>query len=82
MGLDINIGQSPPAPWLPKNMSMRTWSVTEEPPPELVGYFDIVQIRMFMLVIKDNDPLPVLKNVLKLLSMHYTRHVVLEVKQC
>jgi hypothetical protein len=37
-------------------------------PDDMVGIYDIVHVRLVMLVIKDNDPLPLIKNLCKLLS--------------
>ena len=39
-----------------------------EPPAELVGQYDIVHIRHVTLVVKDNNPLPIIQNMRKLLS--------------
>lgn len=68
VGLDIDTSQAPPTEWLPSNVSMRQWDVTQEVPADLVGQFDVVQIRLFIFVIKDNDPLPILRNIIKLIS--------------
>ncbi len=39
-----------------------------EPPAELVGQYDIVHIRLVTLVVKDNNALPIIQNIRKLLS--------------
>ena len=39
-----------------------------EIPEHLIGVYDIVQLRLFQVVVKDDDPGPLLRNVLKLLS--------------
>lgn len=49
-------------------MHMHTWNLFEEPPPEFVGYFDVVHVRLITVVVKNNDPRPVLENLSKLLS--------------
>ena len=67
-GLDISLDQSPPAPWLPSNVKLQTWDFFTDPPESLVGQFDIVHVRLVMLVIKNNDPLIIIKNLWKLLS--------------
>ncbi|KAI9871737.1 MAG: hypothetical protein M1830_002509 [Pleopsidium flavum] len=38
------------------------------PPAQLVGQFDIVHVRLITLVIKDNNALPVINNLRKLLK--------------
>lgn len=37
-------------------------------PEELVGRYDVIHIRLFMLVILSGDPIPLLKNLMKLLK--------------
>lgn len=69
-GFDINLDQAGPKDWLPANIHMHTWNIFEEP-PQFVGYFDVVHIRLITLVIKNGDPRPVLANFRKLLS-NYT----------
>ena len=73
-GLDISLAQSPPSPWLPSNIQLRRWDMYTEPPADLVGQFEIVHVRLILLVIKDNNPLPIVRNLWKLLSelnMHW-----------
>lgn len=67
-GLDINLNQAPPSEWLPKNLKLHHWNLFEEVPPELVGKFDLVHVRLITVVIKDNDPTKVAQNLYKLLS--------------
>ncbi|KAI0167433.1 hypothetical protein BJ166DRAFT_610195 [Pestalotiopsis sp. NC0098] len=67
-GFDISLDQVGPKPWLPANMHMHTWNLFEEPPPEFVGYFDVVHVRLITVVVKNNDPRPVLENLSKLLK--------------
>lgn len=67
-GLDINLAQAPASGWLPKNIKLREWDMFSDPPTDLIGQYDIVHIRFITLVIKDNDAVPVIKNIRKLLS--------------
>ena len=67
-GFDIDLGQCPAAPWTPPNVKFREWDMFSPPPEDLIGRFDVVHIRLVMLVIKDNNPLPLLANLRKLLS--------------
>lgn len=48
---------------------MHIWNVFEEVPDEFIGYFDIVHVRLITVVVKNNDPRPILANLKKLLSM-------------
>ena len=50
---------------------MRTLDAFAEVPDDLVGIYDVVHLRLFACVVKDNDPLPVLTNVLKMLSVFF-----------
>lgn len=67
-GFDISLDQVGPKPWLPANIRMHTWNLFEEPPEEFVGYFDVVHVRLITVVVRDNDPRPVLASLTKLLS--------------
>lgn len=37
-------------------------------PESLVGQFDVVHLRMWAFIIRDNDPSPLIRNVTKMLS--------------
>ncbi|KAK8025417.1 hypothetical protein PG990_003240 [Apiospora arundinis] len=67
-GFDISLDQVGPKPWLPANIRMHTWNLFEEPPSEFVGYFDVVHVRLITVVVRNNDPRPVLANLTKLLK--------------
>lgn len=71
-GFDISLVQCPPPEWLPSNVSIRKLDIYKPLPEELVGKYDIVHVRLFICVIKDNDPVPVLTNLLKMLSESQT----------
>ncbi|KAK3167473.1 hypothetical protein OEA41_010600 [Lepraria neglecta] len=58
----------PAVEYLPKNVSLEVFDIFGEIPDELVGKFDVVHIRVFLCVIKRNDPEPLLKNLIKMLS--------------
>jgi hypothetical protein len=57
-----------PREFLPSNVSVREWDAFTEVPEDLVGQFDIVNLRLFGFVIQ-GDPQPVLRNLIRLLSM-------------
>ena len=68
-GLDISLDQVPHPDWLPSNVSFHEYSVYDEPHADLKEKYDIIHVRHLLLVVKQNDPSPVLDNVLKMLSM-------------
>ncbi|KAI1368600.1 hypothetical protein F5Y08DRAFT_247748 [Xylaria arbuscula] len=67
-GFDISLDQVGHQTWLPANIHMHTWNLFEEPPPQFREYFDVVHVRLITVVIKNDDPLPVLTNLTKLLK--------------
>lgn len=50
---------------------MHVWNIFEEVPDEFIGYFDVVHVRLITVVVKNNDPRPILANLKKLLSMRF-----------
>ena len=67
-GFDIDISDCPHEQWLPRNVKMQQFDALSEIPEHLVGMYDIVQLRLFQVVVRDNDPGPLLRNVLRMLS--------------
>lgn len=67
-GIDISFGQFPPREWLPKNVNLRLVDVLTNVPEELVGKYDVIHIRHFVCVVKENEPTPLLRNVLRMLK--------------
>ena len=69
-GFDISADQYPPKEWLPANLSLETLDIHKEIPEELKGKYDIVHVRLFLTVVKNDDPLPILKNLMDMLSAY------------
>lgn len=67
-GFDVSLAQCPPPEWLPSNVSIRKLDIFEPLPEELVGKYDIVHVRLFLCVVRNDDLVPVLTNLLKMLS--------------
>lgn len=67
-GFDISLQQSPPAEWLPENVTVSEWDIFSDLPAYLEGVFDVVHLRLLLLVIRNNDPRPVLKNAMTMLK--------------
>lgn len=67
-GSDIDISQCPPQGFLPSNIKTFEWDLFGEVPEELVGKYDLVHLALIGVVIKDDNAVPVIKNLCKLLS--------------
>ena len=68
-GFDVSLAQSPSPEWLPSNVRMRQWDIFQPPPTEFVGSFDVVHVRHIHLVIRNNDVVPIIRNLRALLSI-------------
>ena len=66
-GYDISSAQFPPAKWLPANVKLSTLDALAEVPAPLVGRYDVIHIGLLVLVLGD-DPGPLLRNILRMLS--------------
>jgi hypothetical protein len=53
---------------LPDNVRFKRLDLQEDIPAEFVGRYDLVHARFLLGLVRNNDPLPLLKNLLKLLS--------------
>lgn len=69
-GLDISGDQFPRPEWLPQKAQFLECDALNPagPPAHLVGAFDVVHIRLFIAIIKNNDPTPLLDFCHKLLK--------------
>ena len=69
-GLDIAGDQFPRSEWLSSNVKFLEHDAFKPsgPPAELVGKFDIVHMRLFIAIVKDNDPTGLLAYCHKLLK--------------
>ncbi|KAF4634741.1 hypothetical protein G7Y89_g3365 [Cudoniella acicularis] len=67
-GLDISFDQFPPREWLPGNVSLVKYDAFSEPPAELLNTYDIIHVQLLITLIKDDNPAPMLKNLIKMLK--------------
>ena len=67
-GFDVSHAQCPPAEFMPSNIHLRIHDCLSEPPSDLLGHYDIVHLQCFNSVVPENDPAPVVRNMLKMLS--------------
>lgn len=50
-GFDISLSQAPPRAWLPHNLELREWNIYTPVPEDCLGKFDIVHVRLLLLVL-------------------------------
>ncbi|PYI04641.1 S-adenosyl-L-methionine-dependent methyltransferase [Aspergillus sclerotiicarbonarius CBS 121057] len=67
-GLDMTLEKAPAAEWLPANITLREWNMNDEVPPELEGKFDVVHLRLLIIVVENGDPLPIIRKVARMLK--------------
>ena len=66
-GFDISLAQAPHQQWLPANVKLRTWNIFDDVPDDLVAKYDIVHVRLLIVVVKNSDPRPIIRNLAKML---------------
>ena len=67
-GLDVSHAQCPPADLMPSNIHLRIHDCLSEPPKDMLEQYDIIHLQCFNSVIPENDPAPVVRNLIKMLS--------------
>ncbi|KAI0016502.1 S-adenosyl-L-methionine-dependent methyltransferase [Xylariomycetidae sp. FL0641] len=67
-GLDVSFAAAPPPKWLPSNVTLHRWDVNEAVPPEFAEQYDLVHIRNFAFVLRDEDIPRVLGNLVRLIK--------------
>lgn len=65
---DVSPTLYPPLEWLPSNVSLHVHDAFTAFPEEIRGTYDVVHLRFFVTVVKDNDPGILLANIVQLLS--------------
>lgn len=79
-GFDISADHFPAKEWLPSNISLGRCDALTEIPEHLVGRYDIVHIRTFAIIVKNNNPRALLSNLIKMLRKSSIAHRI--EKQC
>jgi SAM-dependent methyltransferase len=67
-GFDIDLSKAPPAQWLPDNVTVYNWDILSPVPEHLVGRYDIVHLRLLILVVEHSDPVPIIQNAYRMLK--------------
>lgn len=68
-GFDISDEQFPHPSSLPPNVKLHVGNSNEPAPPSLYGQYDIVNLRLFLAVVQDNNPSGLIKHAISLLSV-------------
>ena len=69
-GFDISPDQFPPKQWLPTAISLETLNIHEPVAEHLEGRYDLIHVRLFLAVVKNNDPTPILSKLMAMLSKY------------
>lgn len=67
-GLDLECAQAPHPSWLPENVSLRKLNILERIPDDLKEAYDVVHLRLFILVVEDSDPRQIMRNAAQMLK--------------
>ncbi|OKL62320.1 hypothetical protein UA08_02511 [Talaromyces atroroseus] len=66
---DVADTHFPRREYWPSNITFDKLDSLSDPPSSLVGKFDVVHLRMWAFVIRDNDPSPLIRHAAKLLKL-------------
>ncbi|MCJ1333322.1 hypothetical protein MMC10_010016 [Thelotrema lepadinum] len=67
-GFDVSISQCPPVEFLPEGCSVHELDMLKAVPEKFEGIYDVVNLRLMMAAIKDDNPVPLLKNLITMLK--------------
>jgi SAM-dependent methyltransferase len=67
-GFDIDLANAPLPEWLPTPITLRQLSIFETVPSELHGKYDVVHLRLLVLVVQNSDPLPIINQAHQMLK--------------
>ncbi|EED20068.1 conserved hypothetical protein [Talaromyces stipitatus ATCC 10500] len=67
-GLDIDLTQAPHPKWLPSNIHLQSWDIFTDVPAGLKAKYDLVHVRLLVLVLSGLDPMPVLHHFFQLVK--------------
>lgn len=72
-GYDISEAQFPHKNWVPGNVRLRQLDALSPIPEELVETYDVVHISLVVIIVRDDNPIPLLDNLLRMLSKFISR---------
>ncbi|TVY44458.1 Methyltransferase ausD [Lachnellula cervina] len=66
--LDPDFSRVIASEWLPRNITLRSWSLFDKVREDMLGKYDLVHIRLTIPLIENQDPRPVLQSLKKMLK--------------
>ena len=79
---DISDGHFPLPEYRPSNVTFDSLDFLGEIPSSMVGQFDVVHLRTWAFIIRDNDPSRLIQNASKLLSGFLFLVCMVEIVRC
>lgn len=67
-GFDINLTQTPPREWLPSNVTLVHWNIFDAVPEDMYGRFNVIHVRLLILVVQNSDPSNIIRSLVKMLK--------------
>ncbi|KAL8950967.1 MAG: hypothetical protein Q9222_003028 [Ikaeria aurantiellina] len=67
-GFDNDLSQAPSSRWLPSNAHLRHWDLFTDVPDDMVGKYDLVHVRLLVLVLQREDAPAFLQKVMQMLK--------------
>lgn len=67
-GFDVNLAQAPPREWLPSNVTLVPWNIFDKVPEDMCGRFDVVHVRLLILVVQNSNPSNIIRSLVKMLK--------------
>ncbi|EHA22486.1 hypothetical protein CBS63078_11252 [Aspergillus niger] len=67
-GLDLDLSKAPPHPWLPANVHLHQADILAPLPDPLVGQYEVVHLRLLILVVENSDPTPIIRYAHRMLK--------------
>lgn len=67
-GLDVSFDAAPPTHILPPGVTLRHWDIKQNVPEDLIGVYDIVNVRFLAYVVLNDEVPGVVEKLFSLLS--------------
>lgn len=67
-GFDVTLAQTPPQEWLPSNVTLVPWNIFDKVPENMCDKFDVVHVRLLILVVQNSNPSNIIRSLVKMLK--------------